>query len=487
MDEPVKFLLVDDVEENLWALEGLLRRDGLEMLTARSGMEALELLLRHDFALALIDVQMPGMSGFELAELMRGTARTRHVPIILLTAGGNDEGRRFKGYEAGAVDYLVKPIDTHMLRRKAEVFFELAQQRRELVRRRDEIEASERRFRRSLLLAPTPVMLFNDQGQVITANAEWTASTGYTAEVMGTVALWVADACGARAAEVLERVNEVVLNGGERTQIELDITCRHGAVRTWNMAISAAGPDCRLFVCLVHDVTERVQAEHTRKLLLSELNHRVKNNLTTVLAIAKKTLRQTRDPDQFMASFMGRMLALAQAHSLLSEETWHSADIADLLQKQVVLGSVEDCRVACSGPPARLDPQTALHAALMLHELFTNATKYGALSRLSGRVLVTWTTSAGELRLSWLERGGPPVSEPKHRGFGSELIERSAKFCGGSATIGFNADGVTCSILLPLTVGDRRMDAPGPRGPRLADTFGAHPASATRATELSRS
>ena len=99
----VKFLLVDDLEENLLALEALLRRDGLKLLKARSGAEALELLLVHDFALALLDVQMPGMNGFELAELMRGTERTRRVPIIFLTAVATDERRRFGGYEAGAV------------------------------------------------------------------------------------------------------------------------------------------------------------------------------------------------------------------------------------------------------------------------------------------------------------------------------------------------------------------------------------------------
>ena len=112
---PVKFLLVDDVEENLLALEGLLRRDGLELLKARSGPEALELLLVHDVALALLDVQMPVMDGFELAELMRGTERTRRIPIIFVTAGGIDSQRLFRGYETGAVDFLFKPIEPHIL------------------------------------------------------------------------------------------------------------------------------------------------------------------------------------------------------------------------------------------------------------------------------------------------------------------------------------------------------------------------------------
>jgi two-component system sensor histidine kinase/response regulator len=130
--DPVRFLLVDDTPENLVALEALLVRPGLEILKARSGTEALELLLTHEVALAFLDVQMPGMDGFELAELMRGTERTKNVPIIFVTAGTSDPHRIFKGYDRGAVDFLFKPIEPHILRSKADVFFELYRQRRDL-------------------------------------------------------------------------------------------------------------------------------------------------------------------------------------------------------------------------------------------------------------------------------------------------------------------------------------------------------------------
>src|SRR5476651_1645996 len=130
--EPIKFLLVDDKTENLFALEAIIRRKGLEVLLARSGSEALELLLVNDVSLALLDVQMPVMDGFELAELMRGTERTKHVPIIFVTAGTRDPQRVFTGYESGAVDFLFKPIDPRILKSKVDVFFELACQRREL-------------------------------------------------------------------------------------------------------------------------------------------------------------------------------------------------------------------------------------------------------------------------------------------------------------------------------------------------------------------
>jgi two-component system sensor histidine kinase/response regulator len=129
---PVKCLIVDDLDENLLALEALLRTDAVTVLRARSGNEALELLLQHDVALALIDVQMPEMDGFELAELMRGTDRTRHVPIIFVTAGTRDQHRVFKGYDAGAVDFLYKPLEPRILAHKAQTFFELHRQRQAL-------------------------------------------------------------------------------------------------------------------------------------------------------------------------------------------------------------------------------------------------------------------------------------------------------------------------------------------------------------------
>lgn len=139
---PVHFLLVDDLAENLVALEALLAREGIVILKARSGEEALELLLRHEVALALLDVQMPEMDGFELAEFMRGNERTRHIPIIFVTAGTSDAQRRFRGYEAGAVDFIQKPIEADILRSKAAVFFDLHRQRQLVAAQRDELKAA---------------------------------------------------------------------------------------------------------------------------------------------------------------------------------------------------------------------------------------------------------------------------------------------------------------------------------------------------------
>ncbi|MDQ8027396.1 MAG: hybrid sensor histidine kinase/response regulator [Brevundimonas sp.] len=138
---PINILIVDDLAENLLALEALLRRDGVAVLKAAGGEEALELLLEHDVALALLDVQMPGMDGFQLAEFMRGGNRTRHIPIIFVTAGSTDSQRRFRGYEAGAVDFIQKPIEPNILRSKVEVFIDLHDQRRQILRQRDELDA----------------------------------------------------------------------------------------------------------------------------------------------------------------------------------------------------------------------------------------------------------------------------------------------------------------------------------------------------------
>src|SRR5690606_31725209 len=147
-DDKIYFLLVDDLKENLIALEALLRRDALTILKASSGTEALELLLHYDVALAFIDVQMPDMDGFELAEFMRGMERTRAVPIIFLTAGIADKKRRFRGYEAGAVDFLQKPVEADVIRSKATVFYELYRRQKALERQRDELKIATEESRR---------------------------------------------------------------------------------------------------------------------------------------------------------------------------------------------------------------------------------------------------------------------------------------------------------------------------------------------------
>ncbi|WP_313340830.1 hybrid sensor histidine kinase/response regulator [Stenotrophomonas sp.] len=140
VSDRVNLLIVDDVPQNLVAMEALLRRDGLDILCAASGAEALELLLEHEVALALLDVHMPEIDGFSLAELMRGSQRSRDVPIIFLTASPNDPVRAFKGYESGAVDFLHKPIEPQVIMSKVNVFIELYQQKQLLKARNHALE-----------------------------------------------------------------------------------------------------------------------------------------------------------------------------------------------------------------------------------------------------------------------------------------------------------------------------------------------------------
>jgi signal transduction histidine kinase len=151
-DDAVKILLVDDLPENLVALEGLLRDDQLALYKAGSGEAALSLLLEHEFALALLDVQMPGMSGFELAELIRGSSRTSHLPIVFVSAADREQSYTFRGYENGAVDFLYKPLDDHAVKSKVRVFVDLFIKSRELRRQLVELEAA-RAEQESLLAA----------------------------------------------------------------------------------------------------------------------------------------------------------------------------------------------------------------------------------------------------------------------------------------------------------------------------------------------
>ena len=145
-DRATRILIVDDLPENLMALEASIRDDGYGIHQATSGEEALALLLEHEFALAILDVQMPGMNGFELAELIRGMARTKHLPIVFVSAAGRELDYAFKGYENGAVDFLYKPIDAFAVKSKVRVFVDLYQQRLELRRQLGALEEARRRM-----------------------------------------------------------------------------------------------------------------------------------------------------------------------------------------------------------------------------------------------------------------------------------------------------------------------------------------------------
>jgi PAS domain S-box-containing protein len=204
---------------------------------------------------------------------------------------------------------------------------------------------------------------------------------------------------------------------------------------------------------VARDITERKQADKLQLLLIEELNHRVKNTLSTVQAIANQSLSRSRSPADFAASFGGRIQALARAHALLTQTRMRGTDIMELIREQVLLGSAEDARCTCSGPAVTLDAQATVQLGLVLHELATNARKYGALSVPGGRLTLSWEVrSAGArvLALRWNESGGPRVTAPSAHGFGTTLIEQTLQSRGGEATISYGAGGVSCEIIMPL-------------------------------------
>jgi two-component sensor histidine kinase len=171
------------------------------------------------------------------------------------------------------------------------------------------------------------------------------------------------------------------------------------------------------------DMTEQVQADERQRLLLDELNHRVKNTLATVQAIAQQTLRGAEGPAAFAEAFEARLLALSQTHNALTDSQWAGAGLRQILDQE--LGPYGAERVVLDGPDIHLPARVALSLGMVFHELATNAAKYGALST-SGRLLLSWlVTDDNNLVFEWRESGGPPAAQPRRRGFGSRLIERS--------------------------------------------------------------
>jgi diguanylate cyclase (GGDEF)-like protein/PAS domain S-box-containing protein len=193
MTDKVSLLLVDDYPENLVALEAVLEHPDIELVKVTSGNAALGYTLKQDFALVLLDVQMPDMDGFETAELMRANPKTRHLPIIFVTAGMKDAQLQFKGYELGAVDYLIKPFEPHVLQSKVKVFCDLYRQRRELEAHQQQLEAkirervaqlreSEERFRKLATHAPMGIYQIDAAGHCVFVNSRWCEMSGLTPE-----------------------------------------------------------------------------------------------------------------------------------------------------------------------------------------------------------------------------------------------------------------------------------------------------------------
>jgi PAS domain S-box-containing protein len=239
----------------------------------------------------------------------------------------------------------------------------------------------------------------------------------------------------ARGEEVTDEVLEIRFDDGERKILLMRAAPLRNAAGELQGAVAAAA-----------DVTERHRYEDHLKLLVNELNHRVKNTLAIVQSIATLTLKDV-DP-AVRSAFEERLLTLSAAHSLLTDESWDGAQL-DAVARASLRAS--HGRIRFDGNDLRLKPKSAVALSMALHELGTNALKYGALSVPQGSVMVRWSTDDGRFRLCWEESGGPPVVAPAHRGFGSRMIERGlAAELRGAVRIDWRPEGVVCVIDAPL-------------------------------------
>ena len=214
------------------------------------------------------------------------------------------------------------------------------------------------------------------------------------------------------------------------------------------------GGDEGLVCAAIRDITARQEDREREKLLIRELNHRVKNTLASVQSIVHQTLKSAADPTAFSDALTARLGALSQSHDVLTRSDWSGASIREIVAEQLLpYERGADCRFGMTGPDVKLQPNRAVTLGMVLGELATNAAKYGALSN-GGTVVVRWrrrdVAGAARLRLVWLERGGPRLTTPTRRGFGTRLIERSLVGLGGAARLRFGAGGVICRIDFPL-------------------------------------
>jgi two-component system CheB/CheR fusion protein len=215
------------------------------------------------------------------------------------------------------------------------------------------------------------------------------------------------------------------------------------------------------FSSIVRDITDRREWEERQRLMARELVHRVKNSFAVIQSIVRQTQRSTPDPQSFAQAINGRLAAMAASHDLLTDRHWRGAGLRELVAGQLApFSEGGERRIRVAGPDALLDTSLAVPLGLALHELATNAAKYGALSRPGGHVDLSWTVErrgrTDYLNLAWRETGGPPVTAPTRRGFGTSLIERGLP----DARIErrFEPDGLVCRIELP-TSGVRSEDA----------------------------
>jgi two-component system CheB/CheR fusion protein len=258
---------------------------------------------------------------------------------------------------------------------------------------------------------------------------------------------------------------EQIRGGGRIEPFDTVSRRRDGSLLDSSMSLSAVRDDAGEIIGvsrIIRDASKRLQADAEKALLLGELDHRVKNILAVVASIVSQTLRSATSPEAFVESMEGRIKALTQSHSLLTQDGGSKAALAAILHTELAPYDDGASRVTIDGPNIVLTPRAGLAIAMAIHELTTNAAKYGALSVAAGRISVTWsvaTASPAKLRLVWTESEGPPVAPPTRKGFGTVLIERSLVYeFDGEVERTFTSEGMRCVIELPLNGEVGRLD-----------------------------
>ena len=422
--------------------------------TVTDGEAALRAVTRRLPGLLLSDVMMPRMDGIQLLTRLRADPRTKTLPVILLSARAGEEAK-VEALGAGADDYVVKPFTARELLARVDAHLKIASVRGEVM---ETLRESEERYR-AFVTATSDIVYrmspdWNEMRHL--QGKDFIRDTDDPSQAWLETYLHPDD-----QPQVLAAIDEAIRT---KTPFEFEHRVKRldgtlGWVHSRVVPVWDENGEIIEWFGAARDISERKRHEETQSLLVGELSHRVKNTLAVVQAIAQHTLRRAKDPEEFAASFGGRIQSLSSMHGLLSQSGWQHADLQEILRDQ--LAAHETSRVVSSGPPVRLEPQVALHVALMLHELGTNSAKYGALSKAEGKVNVNWAVHDGRLRLEWRERGGPPVESPLKRGFGTNLIEQTLKSEGGSSHVFVEANGLRWDITLPLKTGGAIVSGEG--------------------------
>jgi PAS domain S-box-containing protein len=338
----------------------------------------------------------------------------------------------------GSIDYFVSVIEDISARKQAE----------------KELRENEERFRSSLLNSPLPISLFDDREEILAISRSWLEQSGYSREELPRLEDWTIQAYGERSGEMLERLRQIIIDSTvpEARSAELMIRTKDGRERLWSFVTSplaAQSDGRRLFVCVAQDVTDQKAHEQQIHLLMCEINHRAKNMLSLVQAIARQTAAS--QPEDFIERFTERIQALAANQDLLIRNEWQGVDVEDLIRAQLAhFADLVGSRITVHGSPVRLNAATAQAIGLALHELATNAGKYGALSVDAGRVDVDWRLDDNIFGMSWTERKGPPVSQPKRQGFGSTVVDSMVKqTVNGEVHLDYFPSGVVWNLTCP--------------------------------------